>query len=491
MPLILPGNVGSATAATGFNVSNSLRFDDGSTDYLSISGSTPGNRKKFTYSFWFKRSHLGTDQALLSYESDSNNRGQIQINTSDQFRYFERSGGSTTTDLVTNRLFRDVSAWYHIIIAVDTTQGTNTNRVKIYVNGVQETSFSTSTYPSQNYDTNANGTYDKNIGRRNVNGDYKLDGYLAEVVFVDGTQQANTDLGEFDEDSGIWKPIDVSGLTFGTNGFYQEYKQSGTSQNSSGLGADTSGNDNHFAVTNLTAIDQSTDTCTNNAVTFMSNHPSAANFTLSEGNLQINKSGTGQVGLYGSSIMLSKGKWYWEVKYTAVSGSDRTRTGVAAYESITGTSTIQNDYSGFEFSSNADGRFSIVEAGSTTEIDDFADFEVDDIVSYALDMDNTKLYVGINGVFFNYDTANTGGDPTSGNGFVTNSAVALAAPVTIYAGNSRPATGTAMELQFNFGATNTFAISSGNQDGNGYGNFEYAVPSGYYAINTKNLSEYG
>ena len=106
-------------------------------------------------------------------------------------------------------------------------------------------------------------------------------------------------------------------------------------------------------------------------------------------------------------------------------------------------------------------------------------------------MDNTKLYVGINGVFFNYDTANTGGDPTSGSGYITNSAVALAAPVTIYAGNSRPATGSDMELQFNFGATNTFSISSGNQDGNGYGNFEYAVPSGYYAINSKNLAEYG
>jgi len=271
MPLILGTN---SIKDTGYDVANSLRFNDGSTDYLSISGSTPDNRKKFTYSFWFKRSHLGTDQALLSYESDSNNRGQIQINSSDQLRYFERSGGSTTTDLVTNRLFRDVSSWYSIIISVDTSQGTDTNRVKIYVNGVQETSFATSTYPSQNYDTNANGTFAKNIGRRNVNGDYKLDGYLTEVVFVDGTVTAHTDYGEFDEDSGIWKPIDVSGLTFGNNGFYLDF------EDSSALGNDVSGNDNDFTANNLTAIDQSTDTCTNNFATMnpLDNYYQSATF---------------------------------------------------------------------------------------------------------------------------------------------------------------------------------------------------------------------
>ena len=476
MPLILPGNVGSATAATGFNVSNSLRFDDGSTDYLSISGSTPGNRKKFTYSFWFKRSHLGTDQALLSYESDSNNRGQIQINTSDQFRYFERSGGSTTTDLVTNRLFRDVSAWYHIIIAVDTTQGTNTNRVKIYVNGVQETSFSTSTYPSQNYDTNANGTYDKNIGRRNVNGDYKLDGYLAEVVFVDGTQQANTDLGEFDEDSGIWKPIDVSGLTFGTNGFYQEYKQSGTSQNSSGLGADTSGNDNHFTVNNLTAVDQSTDTCTNNFATLNPLHfgsGSISNTALSEGNLKfVSTQGGSPYPYYFSTMAVSKGKWYAEFKYVS---SDSGTAGIG--------NGVADSYSGnnaYDYSYYFDGRLYNNGSGESTG---YAAISDNNILGCALDLDNNKIYFHINGSY------QASGNPTNGTG-----GKSITAPASngtgVYHFEVGDSGANQPTIECNFGSP-SFAISSGNTDGNSYGNFEYAVPSGYYALNTKNLSEYG
>ena len=485
MPLILPGNVGSATAG-GYNVANSVRLF--SNTFLHKTPTGDSNKQVFTFSTWLKRGNITAEMGIFTAGNDSNSNGFFTVMFTDADELNIQFYDGAFDDLKTNRKFRDVSAWYHIVVAVDTTDGTAANRIKVYVNGVQESSFASSDYPdeNQNFDINedANDVY---VGvRRNSGGSPAgyYDGYIAEAVLIDGSQLAADQFGEFDSDSGIWKPIDVSGLTFGTNGFYLDFQASGNLGNDANGGTDLTEN-------NLTAIDQSTDTCTNNAVTFMSNHPSADAFVLSEGNLQINRSGTGIVGLYGSSIMLSKGKWYWEVKYTAVSGSNRTRTGVAAYESITGTSTIENDYSGFEFSSRAEGRVAITEAGSTTEIDGFADFEVNDIVSYALDMDNTKLYVGINGVFFNYDTANTGGDPTSGSGYITNSAVALAAPVTIYAGNSRPATGSDMELQFNFGATNTFAISSGNTDGNGYGNFEYAVPSGYYAINSKNLAEYG
>ena len=135
----------------------------------------------------------------------------------------------------------------------------------------------------------------------------------------------------------------------------------------------------------------------------MSNHPSASNFTLSEGNLKINKSGSGTFGLYGSSIMLSSGKWYWEAKMTADAGSDRTRVGIAAYESVTGTSTIQDDYSGFEFTSTTSGRFSFtVAGGSATEIDGFNGYSTGDIIRFALDMDNQRLYVGRNADWFNY-----------------------------------------------------------------------------------------
>ena len=222
----------------------------------------------------------------------------------------------------------------------------------------------------------------------------------------------------------------------------------------------------------------------------MSNHPSASNFTLSEGNLVASKSGAATVGLFGSSIMLTNGKWYYESKITDLAGGERSRMGVAAYESVTGTSTLGASYSGFEFTGQTDGRFSLNVAGSQTEIDGFNTYAQDDIIMWAIDMDNSKLYIGKNGDWFNYSSANTGGDPTSGNGWVTNNTTILAAPLTVgYVGHGS-GTSDSTEVKINFGNP-PYAISSGNADGNGFGNFEYAVPSGYYSICTKNLSEYG
>ena len=476
MPLILGTN---SIKDTGYEVANSLRFDDGSTDYLSILGSTPDNRKKFTYSFWFKRGALGTDQALLSYETDANNRGGIEILSGDSFRYFERSGGSTTTLVQTNRLFRD-TAWYHIVVAVDTTQATDTNRVKIYVGGVQETSFATSTYPSQNYDTNANGTSVKNIGRRNVNGDYKLDGYLAETVFIDNQQLDATSFGEFDEDSGIWKPIDVSGLTFGNNGFYLDFENSGS------LGADVSGNGNNFTVNNLTSIDQTTDTCTNNFAT-LNSISKGLDQTLSEGNLKM-ASGTATTRTPSqSTIGVSSGKWYAEFKILT---SDNTVPGVVSTQWNHGTSQVSYSTgfypgyttAGYGYTKAGDVRNNASAVGGT-----WSTFTTGDIIGVALDLNNDKLYFSKNGTWQN------SGDPTSG--ATGTGAVSITTPSSTtdgfyYFSIGDGSGGTSSGAECNFGnPMNT--ISSGNSDGNGYGNFEYAVPSGYYALNTKNLAEYG
>jgi len=238
----------------GYQVDNSCRFNVGSSDYLNRTQGTATSAKIFTLSMWVKISTLGEAVFFSSYYN-STNRFQIYFNANGTLTILNKSSGSTNINVQTNRVFRDLSAWYNLIVAIDTTQGTDTNRVKLYVNGVQETSFSTATYPSENDNISISGSnYILNLGRYGGTGSH-FGGYMSEVVFVDGTAQANTDLGEFDEDSSIWKPIDVSGLTFGNNGFYQEYKQSGTGTDSSGMGADTSGNDNHFAVNNLTAID--------------------------------------------------------------------------------------------------------------------------------------------------------------------------------------------------------------------------------------------
>jgi len=486
MPLILGTN---SIKDTGFDVANSTRFNSGDSAFMSKASTTVTNDKKFTVSAWCKRSKLGSSSEFGIFKtiSDSNNQNKnIQFGFYNDSIYFAFvDGGSVTVNKVSTAVFRDSSAWYHVMLAVDSTQGTAANRNRIYVNGTEITSFGTDTNAGAD-ETFLSTSCNIDVGRyTGTSGTHRyFDGYLAEVVFIDGLQLAPTDFGEFDADSPtIWKPKDVSGLTFGTNGFYLDF------EDSSNLGNDANGGTD-FTVNNLTSIDQTTDTCTNNFCTLMSNHPSASNFTLSEGNLVASKSGAATVGLYGSSIMLTKGKWYYESKITDLGSGDRSRMGVAAYESVTGTSTIQGSFSGFEFTGDTSGRFSITVNGSTTEIDGFHSYAQDDIIMWGIDMDNSKLYIGKNGDWFNYSSANTGGDPTSGNGWVTNNATALASPLTVgYVGHSAGVSDST-EVNINFGNP-PYAISSGNADGNGYGNFEYAVPSGYYSICTKNLAEFG
>jgi hypothetical protein len=156
-------------------------------------------------------------------------------------------------------LFRDTSAWYHIVMAVDTTQATAANRIKLYVNGIQETSFAVETYPNQNHSTGVNFTEPHRIGTLLTNSWY-FSGYIAEVNHIDGSQLAPTAFGEFDEDSGIWKPKAYAG-SYGTNGFYLDFKDSAN------LGNDASGGLD-FTQTNITSADQATDTPTNNFCTF-------------------------------------------------------------------------------------------------------------------------------------------------------------------------------------------------------------------------------
>jgi hypothetical protein len=305
MSLIIPAN---SLAGGGYEIDNSLRFNKASGDYLNRTQGTPTSRRTFTYSGWIKISELNIYNILFESANGSHNF-QIVIQddgNGNDFRVYDYDG-STNLSLRTTQAFRDVSAWYHIVLAVDTTQSTASNRVKLYVNGTRVTAFDTETYMNQNYDTAFANGVNMQIGRQQSASDY-FQGYMCEVVFIDGQQLTPTDFGEFDEDSGIWKPIDVSGLTFGTNGFFLEFQSSGA------LGTDSSGNANTFTVNNLTSIDQTTDTPTNN---FCTGNPLACPNvgTLSEGNLQIVGSTTlNYYGFVSSTIGMSSGKWYAEFK---------------------------------------------------------------------------------------------------------------------------------------------------------------------------------
>jgi len=465
---ILPAN---SVVDTGF-ATNSLRFNRGSTDFLNRTLGTPTNVDKATFSTWIKFSDVtsSNDTVIFAATADGNNTTHLEKLGGQTFRMNMREGSNYIGVLTTNRLFRDPSAWYHIVVAYDTTQGTGSNRVKLYINGVQETSFSTATYPTQNVDLrfNTSGQVFR-IGHRGDTAN-SPDGYFAETVFIDGQQLAADQFGEFDSDSpSVWKPIDVSGLTFGDNGFYLQFKGSGTSANSSGMGADTSGNGNHLTVNNLTAIDQSTDTCTNNFATLNPLHRRLTSNapTYSEGNLKL----TGQTadGANNNAIAtiqhLKSGKWYFEVKCT----TDGDTFGVGISDNPKGADGNAASASNHVWY-NIDGTINYGTSSSGNYGNSYTDA---DIIGVAFDLDNGAIYFYKNGTIQNSGTAaRTDLLTTMVEGYTpigfTNKGV----------------------MDFNFGSP-SFAISSGNADENDHGNFEYAVPSGYFALNTKNLAEHG
>ena len=445
---------------TGYDVANSLRFNSGSSDYLTRTPSGTGNRRTWTFSAWVKRTNPGAGNQIFQQSQDGSNYMKLYF-SSDKIFWRGVSGGSNSAYIVTNRLFRDVSAWYHIVARFDSTNGTAGDRMRLYVNGVEETSFSTDINPSSNYDSFANTTNPIDIGRDNVNNASYFNGYMTEVCMVDGQSLAPDQFGEFDEDSGIWKPIDVSGLTFGTNGFYLDFEDSGA------LGDDVSGNGNDFTVNNLTAIDSVSDVPTNNFATL--NPLTSFAGTFEEGNLKT----TGSDDTV-STIGLTSGKWYWEAQRTNT--SNQAHFGIGCSNGFfSATSVVSNgDYvyirgdATYGTASRVGGITSIGSNGGTP-----ATFTTGDILSFSLDLDSATKNITIK--------KNNGGTPLVDTDFSYDGSI----PIFVY---SRMNSG--VGASFNFGNPAT-TISSGNTDGNGYGNFEYAVPSGYYSLNTKNLAEYG
>jgi len=466
MPLIIPAN---SLASGGFAVDNSCRFNSGSTDYLSKTFGSEGNRTTWTWSAWIKRSTLGTEQFVFYGWGSEGNDTRIFFNTDDTLRITNDISNVNNTRLYTTQVFRDVSAWYHIVIVADTDNGTSSNRFKFYINGTLVTSFTTATYPSSGVETFINSNVLHTLGRRNDGASNYFDGYMSEVCFIDGSALDATSFGEFDEDSGIWKPIDVSGLTFGTNGFYLDFKDSAA------LGDDVSGNGNDFTVNNLTAIDQTTDTPTNNYATF---NPLKFSFedsavrdpTYSEGNLVALHHEAGHKCPAFSTIASNSGKWYAEVKWLAVNGSYPVNqdTGIINIDAavIKGWNVLGYFYRG-------DGTKFVV--GSSSSFGDT--YTTGDIIGIAMDLDNSNLYFSKNGTWQN------SGDPESG--ATGTGAISIASNI-YYA---------FMTEDYNNGKTALncgnppYTISSGNADGNSRGNFEYSVPSGFLSLCTKNLSE--
>ena len=499
--------VGGDGKPTGYDISNSLRFNSGDTARLTNdpgggSGSD-GSRTQFSISMWVKRSTLGLgdnskQQALISASATNNFYGGIKFNGDDKIQINLVNSGSDQDEVVTDAIFRDVSSWYHLFFVFDKTQASLSNGIKLYVNGALQT-FGTTTYAqNQGYHFSRPGKTTA-VGVQQVDTSSPFDGYMAEIHFADGQLKAHTDFGETD-DNGVWIPKEYTG-SYGTYGFYLEFKQTGTSENSSGIGADTSGNDEHFAVTNLAAIDVTTDTPTNNFCTMnpLDVGANLSNTVFSEGNCKLVKSGTtsNNGDQVVSTMGFAGGKWYWEIK--GVSNPENMFWTVFN-DVLGGIAPYHNNYA---YSMYGDGNGSNSQIYESQEgaqkgygIDNGTCFSDNDIIQMAFDADNYRLYIGRNGSWVD-DNAASGGTITSGSGFNESSPtgyyqISTAAAqagfyrfAVVIAGSS-----VAHTTEINFGNP-SFSISSGNSDANGYGNFEYAVPSGYYSINTKNLAEFG
>ena len=450
-----------------YEVANSVRYNDDDSPSMYKTPGSSGNRRTWTFSTWFKRGNLGSSQWILDAYGGSADEFHIYISSGNAIGIYTIGGGfGNNLTISTNNLVRDVSAWYHLVVRCDTTQSTASDRLRIYLNGVEAT-YGTYNNFTENGEGQVNEASTKHwLGRRNA-GDY-FDGYMAETVLVDGLSLAPTSFGEFDSDSPtVWKPIDVSGLTFGTNGFYLDY------EDSSNLGNDANGGTD-FTEANLAATDQSTDTCTNNFATLNPLLPSSTS-GMSEGNLKFTNSSS-TYGQRNSTFALTQGKWYFEAKITEMTNSFA-QVGVQDISQFDASLYPGRTSRGYAYASTGSKQ-------NNNSYASFGDsFTTGDIIGMAVDFDNNKIYFSKNGTYQN------SGDPTSGS-TGTGSAYDITTGYDYCIAVMNTDNTTDPIIECNFGSP-SYSISSGNADANGHGNFEYSVPSGYFALCSKNLAEFG
>jgi hypothetical protein len=452
MPFVIGGN---QLVDTGYEVSNSARMNNNENFTKTISSTT--SRNTFTISTWLKRSSTSGNGGIFGVGTASSDTGRffLRFTSSDKLA----ATGGATNFRISNAVFRDLSAFYHIVCVFDSTNGTAQNRLRLYVNGVEITSWSSNNTvnSSQNTPVNESGKTHV-VGGDGDNSSAKFSGYLAEFNFIDGQAKAPTDFGEFN-DNGVWIPKKYDG-TYTNNSFFLEF------QNSGSLGNDTSGLGNNYTANNFNTVDQTTDTPTNNFATGnpLAKYINDTNVTYSEGNVKGIAQAVATSYQFLGNFGVGQGKWYWEVKATDVNQNNDTRIGVVPEESIVGI-TINGEHNQIVYrgdgSVTSTGESSLSSQGNVTD---------GMIVGVALDMDNFTVKWYLNGTLTSTISINSTYRNTNYFPFFRH----------INSGT----------VEFNFGNP-SFSISSGNSDSEGHGNFEYAVPSGYFALCTKNLAEYG
>ena len=454
--------------------------------YLQRTGISAGNRRTFTFSAWVKRSGLG-EQRIFNHEQSS---GTSQISVfkwdgSDKILFADNTGSGNTINLnSSNMVFRDVNAWYHLVLRVDTTDSTANNRARIYVNGSELSGFSTYTQPSQNYDTFANQSGNKiTIGAWVNNTTQYFDGQMAHVHFTDGYSYGPTTFGETDSTTGIWKPKTSPSVTYGTNGFFLKMDNSGN------MGLDSSGQSNNFTTSGT--IIQNKDTPSNVFATmnFLNKENGGSTLTLVNTKLVTTaQNGGPYTGRTIATLGASSGKYYWEIKVltdpsstypvVAIVGEDFSVSASTAY--LTGDNAASKSYITYKIEA---GTIAYNFTGSRVGVSYGSGASTNDIIGVALDLDNGKVFFSKNGTWVN------SGDPVNGTNPASSSVGSLTGDLVFPAfGDENYSSSATLAVNFGNGYFGTTAVSSAQNPDDGNGIFEYDVPAGYRALCTKSLN---
>jgi hypothetical protein len=452
LPIVYEGDGGGQRVGNfipftdAYTVDNSCVFDDGDNDYLTRTPSGAGNRKTWTFSAWIKRGNVGIAGELFDAYPSTDDRFLFGFTSSDTIWILSDVSTTRTLYATSNAVFRNPSTWIHIMCVLDTTESASADRIKLFYNGVQQTFSGSPTYPSLNQDQELNNNVQHAIGRIDKPGDPSayFDGYMAEVVFIDGTALTPSSFGQTDTSTNRWIPKDVSGLTFGTNGFYLEF---GTAAD---LGDDTSGETNDWAEQNIAAANQTIDTPTKNYCTWNPlNTPSG--MTFSNGNLQLDSTTNWYAGL--GTMQISSGKWYWEVNVgTATPGF---AIGVADAGTM-GNATDAVRLSGWSYSYSTDQRFDHSSTGTAYAAPSTP--SSGDVFQVALDMDNGTIFIGQNNTWLQSSNPSTGASPMFSN-----------------------VTGTVVP-GYDMNLTSNAAVANFGQTA-----FAYTAPTDFVALNQDNL----
>jgi hypothetical protein len=446
--------------------------------YLTRTNSSAGSGTKFTISTWVKKgtNASGIPRIMEFYHSSSYYISlRFRDDSSNRLDFYSESNGAGV-NLRTNRSFRDTSAWYHIVLAVDTTDATADDRMKMYINGVQETSFALRTNPSSSEDLGYNTSSATNyVGRKWENSDY-FNGSMAHFHFIDGTAYAASDFGETDSTTGIWKPKTAPSVTYGTNGFFLKFENSGA------FGTDSSGNSNTFTVNGT--MTQTIDTPSNVFCTLNPNNASS-NCSLENGNTTFGQSANDSGVM--ANLGFTQGKWYWEFKVVGglPEGGIILNPMVKSFAALSTVGGTTNNTSLFRIFNNTGATSNFRAMGSTvnTTVGASVTYAVGDIISVAVDADAGKIWFAKNGTYEGSGNPATGASPTYD--WSSNlSSIEYIVPAFM------SGTGTSSKQQCNFGngVFGTTAVSSAENPDDGIGIFEYDVPAGYRALCTKSIN---